>query len=97
MHAARAYEGHNELEECLDNDGRSVASTVCVMKWQKRHDLAIFASHFRGRVHLEKKYHLESGLYQRDEDPHGFSVKQVPMSLRGESLSVGVALVNEWI
>ena len=24
-----SYEGRNELEECLDNDGRSVASTVC--------------------------------------------------------------------
>ena len=56
----------------------------------KRHDLAFFASHFRDRVHLKKKYHLESGLYQRDEDPHDFSVKQVPMSPRENSLSGGV-------
>ena len=50
----------------------------------------IFASHFRDRVHLTKKCHLESGLYQRDEDPHGFSVTQVPMSPRENSLSGGV-------
>ena len=53
----------------------------------KRHDLAIFASHFRGRMHLKKKCHLESGLYQRDEDPHEFSTTQAPMSPRGKSLS----------
>ena len=41
-------------------------------------------------MHLKKKYHLESGLYQRDEDPHDFSVTQVPMSPRKNSLSGGV-------
>ena len=49
----------------------------------KRHDLAIFASHFRGRVHAPNfffKCHFESGLYQRDEDPHGMFVTLVPMS-----------------
>ena len=30
-----SYEGRNELEECLDNDGRSVASTVCITKRHK--------------------------------------------------------------
>ena len=42
----------------------------------------------------KKKYHLESGLYQRDEDPHEFSVKQVPMSPRENSLSGGVLKVS---
>ena len=56
----------------------------------KRHALTIFASHFRDRVHL-KKYHLESGLHQRDEVPHDFFVTQVPMSPRGNSLSGGVS------
>ena len=36
------------------------------------------------------KYHLESGFYQRDEDPHGFSGTQVPMSPRKIYLSGGV-------
>ena len=54
----------------------------------KRHDLEIFAGHFRGRAHLfikKKKHHLESGLYQRDEDPHEASVTQVPTSPRESS------------
>ena len=33
----------------------------------KRHDSPIFASHFRDRVDLKNKSHLESGLNQRDE------------------------------
>ena len=73
------------------NDGRSVASTVCATKRHRTpHDLAFFASHLQDRVHLLKKYHSESGLYHRDEDPRGFFVTQVPMSPRENSLSGGV-------
>ena len=67
-----SYEGRNELEECLDNDGRSVASTVCVTKRHKTSRFGFFASHLRDRVHLKKKYHLESGLNQRDRATGGF-------------------------
>ena len=35
-------EGRNELEECLDNDGRSVASTVCVTKRHKTSRFGLF-------------------------------------------------------
>ena len=38
----------------------------------------------------DSKYHLESGLYQPDEDPHEFSVTQVPISPKENSLSGGV-------
>ena len=38
-----SYEGRNELEECLDNDGRSVASTVCVTKRHKTPRFGHFA------------------------------------------------------
>ena len=46
-----SYEGRNELEECLDNDARSRA-LFASRNGTKRHALAIFASHFRDRVHL---------------------------------------------
>ena len=45
----------------------------------KPHDSPIFASHFRDRVDLKKKYHSESGLNQRDEDARDFFVKQMPV------------------
>ena len=41
-----SYEGRNELEECLDNDGRSVASTVCVTKRHKTSRFGLFTLHF---------------------------------------------------
>ena len=57
----------------------------------KRHYLAIFASHFRGRVRPQKnKCHLESGLNQRDEGAHGFSVIQVPVVPRSKTSTGGV-------
>ena len=45
----------------------------------------------RQGLSIKKKCKLESGLYQRDEDPREFSNKKVPMSPRGKSLSGGVA------
>ena len=39
-----SYEGRNELEECLDNDGRSVASTVCVTKRHKTPYILLFTT-----------------------------------------------------
>ena len=72
--------------------GRQVGREHCCLsrKATKRNDLAIFASHFWGRVHLKRKCHLESSLYQRDEDPQEFSVTQVPMSPRGNIPYPGV-------
>ena len=37
-----SYEGRSELEECLDNDGRSVASTVCITKRHKTSRFGLF-------------------------------------------------------
>ena len=48
-------------------DGRSAASTA-VTRRHKTPRFGFFASHLRDRVHLKKKkYHLESGLNQRDQ------------------------------
>ena len=58
----------------------------------KRHDLAFLLAISEIGCTFKKKYHSESGLYQRDEDPHEFSVTQVPMSPRENSLSGGVGL-----
>ena len=38
----------------------------------------------------KKKYHLESGLNQRDEGAHGFSVIQVPVVPRSKTSTGGV-------
>ena len=38
----------------------------------------------------EKKYHLESGLNQRDEGAHGFFVERVPVVPRSKTSTGGV-------
>ena len=49
---ATRHQARNEPEEYLDNDGRSITSTVLSQNITKRDDLVIFASHFRDRVDL---------------------------------------------
>ena len=55
-----SYEARNEPEECLDNDneGRRPRELFVTKRPQKGQDLALFSSHFRGRVDLLKKVPL---------------------------------------
>ena len=63
------------------HDGRSAASTVSHETPQNAATIwPSFSSNFRGRVHLLKKCHLESGLYQREEDPHSQSSSKLRAS-----------------
>ena len=90
-----SYEGRNELEECLDNDGRSVASTVCVTNGTERYDLAFFASHFRGRVRLLKKSTTWSPAYINEtETPASFLSNKFPFP-RDKKTSTG-GVVSAW-
>ena len=60
----------------------------------KRHDPFIFASHFRDRVDLYKKYHSESGLNQRDEGAYDFFGKK---NARGPKVKTSTGGVRAWI
>ena len=72
------------------HDGRSAASTVCHETPQNATIWPFLLAISEIGCTYKKKCHLESGLYQRDEDPHEFSTTQVPVVPRSKTSTGGV-------
>ena len=74
-----SYDGRNELEECLDNDGRSVASTVCATKRHKTPRFFVFfASHFRDGVRISSSFLIKKKKATRSPAVRLISTRRRP-------------------